>query len=160
MSNTAVRFIALPILITVVFLGYGNGLEFTSTLLDATAIRQYYESLGLPLSAVRSLVLLSFFIPHFLLVALLAFAFSHIAARIYGPQALTVAILSVLPVLYLRAGELFQPVSYLNRYSSIASLTLSAFEIGSFVLLLCLGTWLVSKRREKQQAPQAPPKTL
>ena len=153
MSSTLIRFVALPFVITAVFLSYGYGLDFTNTLLDIATLRQYYATLGLPLDAVRSLVLLSFFVPHFFLVALLAFVFSHIAVRIYGQQALTVAILSVLPVLYLRAGELFQPLSYLNRYSSIASLTISAFEIGSFVLLICLGTWLVSRQNAKQQSP-------
>lgn len=142
--STLVRFFALPLLITAVFLGYGHALGFTSELLDITAIRLYYTDLGLSPDMVRSLVLLSILVPHFLIVALLTFVFSHITVRIYGQQAVTVAILCVLPVLYIRGGELFQPISYLNRYSSIASLTVSAFEIGSFVLLLCVGTWLVS----------------
>lgn len=142
--STLVRFVALPLLITAVFLGYGYGLGFTSELFDVAAIRRFYTDLGLPLDMVRSLVLLSVFMPHFLIVAPLAFVFSHIAVRIYEQQAVTVSVLCVLPVLYIRGGELFQPISYLNRYSSIASLAVSAFEIGSFVLLLCVGTWLVS----------------
>jgi hypothetical protein len=134
MSNTLVRFIALPILMTAVFV----------------AIRQYYKALGLPLSGVRSMILISILVPHFLLVSLLTVMFSHIAARIYQQQAVIVALLTVLPVLYIRLPELLQPISFLNPYPSIASLTISAFEIGSFTLLLCVGTWLVSRNLSPQ----------
>jgi hypothetical protein len=147
MQSMLLRFLALPVLICAVFMCYGYGLSFISLAFDAATIRQYYEEIGLPISGVRSMLLLTLFLPHLLLVFLLAFVFSRIAVVIYQQQALTVAILAVLPVLYIRTPELSVPFSYLNPYRSIASFTSSVLEIGSFTLLICLGTWLHQRQK-------------
>ena len=146
MQSVMLRFLVLPALIAAVLLCYGNGLELISQLLDTANVRRYYESMGLPLSGVRSMLLLTLFLPHLLLASLLAFVFSRIAVRIYQQQALTVAVLTVLPVLYIRVPELWIPFSYLNPYRSLASFTSSVLEISSFTVLICLGTWLHQRK--------------
>ena len=157
MQSVMLRFIVLPILICTVFLCYGNGLMLIAQSLDTAAVRQYYESMGLPLSGVRSMLLLTLFLPHLLLVSLLAFVFSRIAVWVYHQQALTVAILTVLPVLYIRVPELWLPFSFLNPYRSIASFTTSVLEIGSFTVLVCLGTWLHQRQKATALQPEPAP---
>lgn len=124
--------------------GYLYGLDLL-LLLDPLAARRYYQTLGLSPDAVKTLTILSMAVPYFLMLAAITAVFSSLASLLYRQHAVWVACLSVLPILAVRGEELIPPASF-STGSALSAYIMSSYEIGSLILLTCIGTLLASKR--------------
>jgi hypothetical protein len=156
MPTWLVRTLVAPLLILGVFFVYAYGLGVLEHLIDLPALKSYLHSQGLSREWVRTVLLLNIVIPHFLLVASLSYVFSLVAAKVYGRYAVWLALLAALPVVWIRSYELIEDFT-IENYSRFISFATSVFEIGSFTVLLCLGTWLSARELAAHRTPPPPP---
>ena len=120
-----IRIVLVPVFATAIFLVYGYVLGF---LVEAI---QFGESAAYKLAKI--------FAEGFLSASFVALIFAYPIAIVYRRYSFVVAMLMTLPVLYFRldwsGGYLHRPVA----------LFFAAYEVGAFVVLLVLGTFLANR---------------
>jgi hypothetical protein len=144
MQSLIVRIVALPLLAAAVFFSYAWGVHLAAEIIRPSSIVAYWRALEGPQSAVLTLVLLSLIIPYLIVLAVLVSVFSYLAARIYRGAAVWAAAIATGPVLFVRVESMLG-----SEFSNSAALAVSVFEVLSFAVLMCLGTWLSSRSADR-----------